>query len=142
MGSVPLHYVDLRAFCYATEDEARVRAALEQLLPEETPIDRAESTGHHGDRIVVFSTRIETAGDIRYVLDRLAEGNVLATLAAELEDRITEDCELFIQLDKQAAYQGRIERGDGLMLRAKVEAYPAKPHIAVENVSDLIEERA
>ncbi len=141
MGSVPLHYVDLRTFCYATEDETRVRAALETLIPEETPIDRAESTGHHGDRIVVFSTRIETADDIRYVLDRLAEGDVLATIASELDDRVTDNCELFVQLDKQAAYQGRIERGDGIMLRGKIEAYPAKPDIAVENVTALIEER-
>jgi len=141
MGSVPLHYVDLRTFCYATEDETRVRAALETLIPEETPIDRAESTGHHGDRIVVFSTRIETADDIRYVLDRLAEGDVLATIASELDDRVTDNCELFVQLDKQAAYQGRIERGDGIMLRAKIEAYPAKPGIAVENVTALIKER-
>ena len=141
MGSVPLHYVDLRTFCYATEDETRVRAALETLIPEETPIDRAESTGHHGDRIVVFSTRIETADDIRYVLDRLAEGDVLATIASELDDRVTDNCELFVQLDKQAAYQGRIKRGDGIMLRGKIEAYPAKPDIAVENVTALIKER-
>ncbi len=141
MGSVPLHYVDLRTFCYATEDETRVRSALEALIPEETPIDRAESTGHHGDRIVVFSTRIETADDIRYVLDRLTEGDVLATIASELDDRVTDNCELFVQLDKQAAYQGRVERGDGIMLRAKIEAYPANPDIAVDNVTTLIEER-
>lgn len=141
MGSVPLHYVDLRTFCYATEDETRVRSALEALIPEETPIDRAESTGHHGDRIVVFSTRIETADDIRYVLDRLTEGDVLATIASELDDRVTDNCELFVQLDKQAAYQGRAERGDGIMLRAKIEAYPANPDIAVDNVTTLIEER-
>ena len=134
MGSVPLHYVDLRTFCYATEDETRVRSALEALIPEETPIDRAESTGHHGDRIVVFSTRIETADDIRYVLDRLTEGGVLATIASELDDRVTDNCELFVQLDKQAAYQGRVERGDGIML-------PANPDIAVDNVTTLIEER-
>ena len=41
MPSVPVHYVDLRAFCYATEDEKRVEAALRTYLPEEFPIERA-----------------------------------------------------------------------------------------------------
>ena len=61
MPSVPLHYVDLRAFCYATEDEERVERALMTYLPEDVELDRAVSEGHHGDRIVVLSARVERA---------------------------------------------------------------------------------
>ena len=35
------HYVDLRAFCYATEDEDRVEAALRHYLPDDYPVERA-----------------------------------------------------------------------------------------------------
>ena len=63
MSSVPFHYVDLRAFCYATEDDKRVADALRTFLPEETELERAESEGFHGDRILVLSARLERADD-------------------------------------------------------------------------------
>lgn len=50
MATVPFHYVDLRAFAYATEDEKRVADALRTFLPEDTELDRVENVGHHGDR--------------------------------------------------------------------------------------------
>ena len=36
MATVPLHYVDLRTFCYATEDDQRVETALRTFLPEDS----------------------------------------------------------------------------------------------------------
>ena len=141
MTDVPFHYVDLRAFCYATEDEARVERALRTLLPEEFAIDRAASEGHHGDRIVVLSARAENADDVRHVLDRLADLD-LDRVREELDDRVNDNCALFMRLDKQAAYKERIERGEGLELRGKIEAYPAKREAAVENAADALEARS
>lgn len=141
MAETPFHYVDCRAFCYATEDEARVERALRTLLPEEFPIDRAVSEGHHGDRIVVLSARVENADDVRYVLDRLAELD-LDRVREELDDRVNDNCALFMRLDKQAAYGGRIERGTGLELRGKIEAYPAKRETAVKNAANALESRS
>lgn len=133
VGAVPFHYVDLRAFCYATEAEDRVETALRTFLPDDAPIDRAVNEGHHGDRIIVLSTRIETADEMRFVLDRIAELDDIDEVVAELEDRIDEDCSLFLQFDKQAAFRGDVALGRGILLRAKVEAYPAKKETAVEN---------
>lgn len=142
MGSVPFHYIDLRTFCYATEDEQRVKRALRTLVPEEHDIDRQESKGHYGDRILIFSTRVETADEMRYVLGQLDTGDVFGRIAAEIDDRVTENTELFIQLDKQAAFNGTVALGDGITVRAKIEAYPAKRAHAIENVTDAIEELA
>ena len=72
MPEVPFHYVDLRAFSYATEDQKRVEEALRSLLPDDAELDRVENVGHHGDRIVVFSARIDVADGMRHVLDRLS----------------------------------------------------------------------
>jgi RNA binding exosome subunit len=140
MSAVPFHYVDLRTFCYATEDEKRVETALRTFLPEETEIEREKTEGHHGDRILVFSVRLERADDVRYVLSRLTELGSFDRLLTELEDRIDENCAFFIQLDKQAAYRGDVELGDGLMLRGKVEAYPAKKERAIETAREALEE--
>ncbi|MFB6361196.1 MAG: RNA-binding protein [Halobacteriales archaeon] len=133
MGSVPLHYVDLRAFCYATEDEPRVKRAVRTYLPEDTPIEREESTGHHGDRIVVLSARVDTADEIRHVLENVRAVAEFEAVLEELDDRVDDNCSFHLSLDKQAAYQGECRRGSGLQLRAKVEAYPAKRPAAIQN---------
>jgi RNA binding exosome subunit len=139
MPSVPLHYVDLRAFCYATEDEERVERALMTYLPEEVELDRAVSEGHHGDRIVVLSARVERADEIRHVLDKLGELDDVDTVIEELEERVDDNCAFYLTLDKQAAFSGEVRRGDGITVRTKVEAYPAKKHEAVENARDVFE---
>jgi RNA binding exosome subunit len=141
MSSVPFHYVDLRTFCYATEDEKRVETALRTYLPEEYELDRQVTTGHHGDRIVVLSARLENADDVRYVLDRLVELPDYDAVLDELDERVSEDCSLYLTLDKQAAFRGEPRQGDGITLRAKVEAYPAKREAAVANAREALETR-
>ncbi len=140
MSAVPFHYVDLRTFCYSTEDENRVETALRTFLPEDTEIEREVTEGHHGDRILVLSVRLERADEVRHVLSKLTELGSFARLLAELEDRIDENCAFFIQLDKQEAYRDRVELGEGLMLRGKVEAYPAKRERAIETAKEALEE--
>jgi len=141
MSSVPFHYVDLRAFCYVTEDEKRVVEALRTFLPEEAEIDRAESEGHYGDRILVLSARVENADEIRAVLSTLGElsGAEREQLLDELDERVDESCTFFLTLDKQTAYSGTVAFGDGITLRGKVEAYPAKKESAVENAREAFE---
>lgn len=133
MGSVPLHYIDLRAFSYATEDEPRVVRALGTFLPEPVEVEREATTGHHGDRIVVLSARVESADGVRHVLDRLRELDDFEAVLDEVDDRVDDDCSFHLSLDKQAAYRGDVSRGRGIQLRAKVEAYPARRPAAVEN---------
>ncbi|MFB6084654.1 MAG: RNA-binding protein [Halorientalis sp.] len=139
MPSVPFHYVDLRAFSYATEDEKRVEEALRTFLPEEVEIERATSEGHHGDRIVVLSARVERADEMRHVLDRLSDLDDARRVVDELDERVDDNCSLFLRLDKQAAFRGAVRLGDGLTLRAKVEAYPATKEQAVENAREALE---
>ena len=134
MTTVPFHYIDLRAFAYATEDDKRVEAALRTVLPPEYPIEREESEGYHGDRILVLSSRVETADDMRVVLDHIRELPTFDRIPRELDDRVTENCELYLSIDKQAAFRGKIRDGDGIKVRAKIEAYPAKKSTAIAAV--------
>ncbi|MFC7046305.1 RNA-binding protein [Halobacteriaceae archaeon GCM10025711] len=138
MSSVPFHYIDVRAFCYETEDEQRVERALRHFLPEDVELERQTSTGHHGDRIVVLSARVERADEIRHVLEQLRTGGNVDRLRDELADRVDENCSFFAHLDKQAAYHGETELGTGIALRGKVEAYPAKRETAVENLREAL----
>ncbi|WP_434522314.1 RNA-binding protein [Halorubrum sp. AS12] len=138
MPKVPFHYVDLRAFSYATEDEKRVEQALYSLLPEDVELDRVENVGHHGDRIVVLSARVETADEMRHVLDRLSELEDLDRVLGELDERVDDNCALFLRLDKQAAFRGEVRLGPGITVRTKVEAYPAKKEKAVANARETL----
>ncbi|MEF8781380.1 MAG: RNA-binding protein [Haloferacaceae archaeon] len=142
MASVPFHYVDLRTFCYATEDEKRVEEALRTFLPEDFEIERVRNEGHHGDRIVVLSARVENADDVRHVLGGLTSLSGLDRVLEELEDRVDDNCSLFLRLDKQAAFRGDVRLGEGITLRAKVEAYPAKQPRAVANAREALEKIA
>jgi RNA binding exosome subunit len=144
MAAVPLHYVDLRAFCYATEDDRRVEAALRRFLPEEFPVERSETEGHYGDRIVVMEARVENADEVRHVLDAVGDlpAEDLRRVRKELDDRVDENTSLFLRLDKQAAFDGDVDLGQGLTLRAKVEAYPAKKAQAVENAREALPDPA
>ncbi len=142
MPQIPLHYVDLRTFCYATEDDKRVEDALRRFLPEEFEVQRVESEGHYGDRILVLSARVENADDVRHVLSQLTDLEQFDRVLGELDDRVTENCELFVSLDKQAAFRGDVTLGDGITFRAKVEAYPAKKPKAVDNAETVLEELA
>ena len=141
MASVPFHYLDLRAFCYVTEEEKRVEEALRRFLPDDFELDRTSSEGHYGDRILVLSARVENADDVRTVLAALEE---LSTeegeqLKSELEERVDENCSFFLTLDKQAAFRGDVTLGDGITIRGKVEAYPAKKEHAIDNLEDVID---
>jgi hypothetical protein len=136
MASVPFHYVDLRTFCYATEDEKRVEDALRTFLPEDFELERTTNTGYHGDRIVVLSARVENADGVRHVLSRLADLPDLEAVLDELDDRVDDNCAFYLTLDKQVAFRGDVRRGDGITFRAKVEAYPAKRETAVENARE------
>jgi RNA binding exosome subunit len=138
MAKVPFHYVDLRAFSYATEDVKRVEQALRSLLPEDVELDRVENAGHHGDRIVVLSARVERADEMRHVLDRLAELNDLDRVLDELDERVNDNCALFLRVDKQAAFRGEVRLGPGITVRTKVEAYPAKKEKAVANARETL----
>ncbi|WP_224269459.1 RNA-binding protein [Haloprofundus salinisoli] len=139
MASVPFHYIDVRSFCYATEDEKRVEEALRTFLPEGFEVDRVENKGYHGDRIVVLSARVENADDLRHVLSRMSELDELDRLLAELDDRVDDNCSFFVRLDKQAAFRDEVRLGEGITLRAKVEAYPAKREAAIENARNALE---
>jgi RNA binding exosome subunit len=132
----------LRAFCYVTEDDKRVEDALRTFLPAEFEITRTESEGHHGDRILVFSARVETADGMRTVLETLGDlaDEDLDRIRGELDERVDENCALFLTLSKQAAYNGGVELGDGITLRGKVEAYPAKKESAIDHADDALQE--
>jgi RNA-binding protein len=125
-----LHNLCFRAFCQATEDESKVRAAL--LFSsggKEERIRRTKCEGYHGNPIVILDICVESTRSIKSFFQRLSH-NDRRSLAEDLERRIDEDCTFYFRLDKQEASLGRLflgeaeEENDIIAVHGKVRSYP------------------
>lgn len=111
----PIAYVDLRFSAHATEDLDKVKKAVFNLFPE----DRREelnfrvtvAKGHHGNPITFSETRIKDRGLIETFIETISTG--LSELDKETILRefhlFVEKCNLYLRLDKQAAFQGEVK---------------------------------
>ena len=128
------HWIEVRAFCHATEEEDRVLAALRTVMPEVEP-RREALAGHFGNPLLVLTARAEDAPAQRAAWTRIVAALGKDEVLRALEVRLDEDGVYHLRLDKQKAYLGRIELAttpDAIAFRAKVAAFPKKPAIVVE----------
>lgn len=145
MSSPPVHHIDVRAFRYATEVPDRVIDALRVIYPsfdepDEPTLERSVTEGHYGNQIEVYSLSLTRADEFRTVFEQLRRHGDLQVVLDELDERMTDECDLFLRFDKQHAYtDGRLDLGRGIEMRIRVEAYPAKREAAMENIHDYLE---
>jgi RNA binding exosome subunit len=131
--------VSLRTFCHATEDCSKVEQALEFLLPDGATSKR-NTTGHHGNPIVVYEVRTDRKSEAREFWKRMMESIASKDTLADLDSMVDEDCILHARLDKQKAYLGEIEivkHEDVIAVSSKIESYPKKREIAIKNASEF-----
>ncbi len=130
-----------RALCHATEDLEKVKRALASATgTAEIQISRTE--GHHGNPIFVLEATINGHEEIQDFFERLPSED-LRTLLHSLPSRIDDGCNLFIRLDKQSSYDGKIRlahNDDVISVRLRVMAFPAKFAVASASVRGFIED--
>ncbi len=108
----PIAYVEIRVFSHATEDLAKVEAAVKNLLPESVgevlKFNKVSLTGHHGNPIVHLDAKLEDREVLPAVMEKL--GSTLSSLdKAQLAEEFNQHIEkhnLFLRFDKQTAYLG------------------------------------
>jgi len=136
-----IHYILFRTQSHATEDVSRVRQALVNVLPSDTPIEEEETKGYFDNPITILRARLEKKAADRYVdflKAKLPEAD-LKELIKELPERISDDCDFYLKLSKQDAYLGDVRTTyaeDVIALRAKIAAYPAKKEIALKKLEE------
>lgn len=108
-------YIDVRVFSHATEDEAKVMEAVRRILPPDNVdavvFEKHVLSGHHGNPIVFFDTRVKDKSAVRAIVERIvANLNTLdkEALCSRLNE-YTEKGSLYIRLDKQAAFSGELK---------------------------------
>ena len=125
--------IELSAISHATEDLERVYSALRNVASEEIAkrvgISRQNLKGHHGNPIVTLMMKIRGTELMQSFAQRLAlrlsDGDK-RFLSVEFRKHIDTDGNLYIRLDKQAAFLGRLslKQEDPIRIRMKVEIRP------------------
>ena len=141
MASV-FHWVKVKAVCYATEDEDLIHDTMEQLIGVEDDdiFDIDISEGLHGNPITVIDANLTHNKEYERLFRNIGT-EPLQTVLDEIEDRVDDDCILYMRLDKQKAVQGVYEishSGDVISITAKVVSHPARKEIAVKNAKEFI----
>jgi len=141
MAKLPIHWIEVRTYSHATEDESRVDTALAFAFPETESV-REVLEGHFGNVLVRLTRRIDHAKSIRTVWERWSAAGLVQSLESEVDARVDEDGVLHFRLDKQDAFQERwalAKDSDAIDVRLKLVAYPAKPEIARRVARSILE---
>ena len=140
MSFGPLRF---RTFCHASEDERKVRHALD-FLTGGAAIEAQFTKGHHGNRLVLLEATVKGKARVEEFWRRIQAGGAIAEILDGVDKRISESMELCLRFDKQEAYMGRValdKGGDVIHLRAKIEVRPAQLDGAVAAVRRYFQKR-
>ncbi len=117
---VDINFVELKTYCHATEDEARVVKAMLNLLPADlrggVRVGKSVVKGHYGNPIIVYRVivkGVDASRVVDYIASRLGsiEKSVLrASLSIRFDSRSRR---LYIRFDKQELYNDRLVISDG-----------------------------
>jgi RNA binding exosome subunit len=112
--------IEARAYSRATEVSSRVKEALIRVFPEEVHPELAitvtKTEGHNQNPIdvlvAVLKGRKDCARAFAFLLGQLSSDDV-DHLTDSLEQRLDDSCRLFLRIDKQEAYLGRLRLAQG-----------------------------
>ena len=143
MSQLPVAYVDFRFSVHATEDLDKVMQAVNNVLPplEDYPVEftKNELEGHYGNPIVFFEVRIKNKKVVKALIDNIAAN--LSTLDKEElsrdMDKYFEKGSLYIRIDKQAAYQGKIKFVNSDPIRIRIRFRTRKLESAIETCKEI-----
>ena len=99
MSIVSLHF---RTFVHESEDEQKVIEAMHFATGLEE-FDRDTTEGHHGNKIVILEGHIKDKKAVKAFFKRMSKEDIQVLLDT-LENRVDEECFIFLRLDKQKAY--------------------------------------
>jgi len=147
-----IHYLSLRINAQATEDTEKVRSTVKLFLPPHKNgtvnsgsdiISESVNKGHYGNQIITMEVTLNRKKQCQYVIELIKQRlgkQALSQLITQLPQRVDDDCNLYIKFDKQHAYQDRLimtSSQDYILLRIKLEAYPARYDEAVRIAQTL-----
>jgi RNA binding exosome subunit len=136
--------IELQAICHATESPEKVLQALLNLVPPDIRgkirVEESVAKGHHGNpiRIISASLKGEEAEDTaKWIFGRLSESD-LRLLELSLDRRIDRSGHLYLRIDKQEAYLGRMMVGSGGdVIRVVISVRGGRPKEVVRSLAGV-----
>jgi len=133
------HWLRVKIFCYATEDEELIHDTIAELVGvEEIECDIADS--EHGNKILILSCELSKQKEVTPIFQKLGK-DLCGQIESSLEDRIDDDCTLYLRLDKQKLVQEKYvlaHHGDVLSITGKIVSHPAKKEIALTKMREFL----
>jgi RNA binding exosome subunit len=113
---------EISVFAHATEDEEKVKQAVQRIARYEHEWDSQKLSGHYDDPISLLNSKTskkkEATDFLIYVVNKLSSLD-RETLLSELPNRVDPQGNLYMRLDKQKAYHGRAVLNDSDPIRIK-----------------------
>ena len=139
-------YIDMRVFAHATEDPDKVQKAVRNLLPtelSETLIFEIQScTGHHGNPIILFTTKLTDKKLLPKALEKIGK-DLSALDKEELNRNINlhlEKGNMYLRFDKQSAFLGslKLTQNDPIHLKIHFKNKTAQEIVAISEQNGLL----
>ncbi|MFW9850728.1 MAG: RNA-binding domain-containing protein [Candidatus Thorarchaeota archaeon] len=126
--------LEARAYSRATELPIRVKEAILNIFPDDireyVVISEESVEGYQGIPILIITgslpSKQQAEQTVTHLFQQLSSGD-LDYLQKSIDQRIDDDCTLFLRIDKQAAYLKRIEmtmNADVIQLQISIRSWP------------------
>jgi RNA binding exosome subunit len=132
---------------HATEDSEKVAQAIRNFCPDGAPIGSTmnRTKGHHGNEIVTLVLTIRNAKSVESLLQNIWSGfsqldrtEIYSSLASRIDSSGT----LFLRIDKQGSFKGRIrlEDSDPIKIEISFSTKSPKGEGFVDDIQKKLEE--
>jgi hypothetical protein len=139
---------EISVIAHATEDVAKVSHALKNIFPDSVS-DKIKLTtqhleGHHGNPIKILKTSLTKRKMIDPFLNHLLKNldrKDLSEVVEDLDAQMDDEGNLYIRLDKQAAYMGelRTRQEDPIRIKVKLVGELGRGKPSIDSIRELIE---
>jgi len=137
---------EITVFAYATEDEEKVKQAIKRIAPYEHSFEEQSLSGHYDDPITLIMSKIsrrkEAADLLSNIVNKLSSLD-RQTLLDELPNRVDPHGNLYLRLDKQKAFNGRmtLHENDPIRIKFKFQLpHKADPSVTIKEYIVNLEE--
>jgi len=150
-----IHNIILRVNAHSTEDQFRVRSALDffllnsasksKIIDENTDniVEITNVNGYYQNPITTLSAQITRKQDCLAFASFIRENmhpEDVKLLRSEMSDRLDDEQLFHFRLDKQAAYMNKVKlssSSDAIIVKAKITTYPKNRKQAGKIVEEL-----
>jgi RNA binding exosome subunit len=135
-----IHNISYRTFVYGTENEEKVRKAVQTLFPNSLP-QKEYTEGYYKNSVLILHDKINKNMDIKDFIQMIEnQESISIEILNELDKKMDDKGNLFLRFDKQKAYLGELKitkQGDSIHLKINMAVYPAKKTPALKIVRQL-----